>query len=83
MRVERVALLASHSTISEELIGDCFDIWYSARRLNLRETLETCEKSGTGKMGGDFESRFSRLSRPSRLSQASAIAAEASVSTAS
>ena len=31
MRVERVALLASHSTISEELIGDCFDIWYSAR----------------------------------------------------
>jgi hypothetical protein len=57
----------------KEFIGDCLGIWYSARRLNLRETRETCEKSETGKMGGGFESVFSRLSR---LSEVPAMAAE-------
>jgi len=61
---------------TKELIGDCLDIWYSARRLNLRETREKSGKGATGKMGGNFESRFSRQSRPSRLSQGSVIAAE-------
>ena len=73
-RLARPACLTRHSTIILNLIGARFGIWYSARRLNLRET---CEKSGTGEMGGDFESRFSRLSRPSRLSQASVMAVEA------
>ena len=59
--------------LMKEFIGDCLGIWYSARRLNLRETRETCEKSETGKMGGGFESVFSRLSR---LSEVPAMAAE-------
>ena len=62
--------------MTKELIGDCLDIWYSARRLNLRETRETCEKSETGKMGGGFESVFSRLPRRSCLSEVPAMAAE-------
>lgn len=76
-RLARPACLTRHSTITLNLIGARFGIWYSARRLNLRETRVICEKSGTGEMGGDFESRFSRLSRPSRLSQASMMAVEA------
>ncbi|MBK5280973.1 MAG: hypothetical protein JJE16_02670 [Nitrospiraceae bacterium] len=41
-----------------------------------RERSAKSGKGGTGKMGGNFESRFSHESRPSRLSQGSAIAAE-------
>ena len=53
-RVSRVAL---HVMISKELIGDCLDIWYSARRLNLRGTRE---KSGTGETRAMREERERR-----------------------